>query len=123
MSADGLPVRSGPWAKTWLVENLGVDYFSHVRWVILSGPKADDEVMRHVGRLGRLDQLTLGETRVTDAGLAPIRGLTGLKMLAMGRNDAIEGPGLVNISGLANLRKLYFGGSKIDDADMVHLAR
>ena len=38
-----------------------------------------DAILAHVGRLRRLERLDAGTTRVTDAGLAQLRGLSELR--------------------------------------------
>ena len=40
---------------------------------------ADEKRWRHVGRLGHLESLELSGTAITDAGLAHLKGLTGLR--------------------------------------------
>jgi hypothetical protein len=72
-----------PWWPAWLVERVGVDYFGHVVAVGVGSTKGSDADLAQVGRLGRLEQLSLNGTSVTDSGMTHLKGLTGLKLLEL----------------------------------------
>jgi hypothetical protein len=114
-----------PWPK-WLVDAVGIDYLADVVGVQLSGydqrVRATDDLMTEVGKLDRLRELDLnGCERVTDAGLAHLRGLSRLRKLKL-MDSGIKGPGLVNLEGMAELRELELHNIPVTDADMAHLS-
>jgi hypothetical protein len=52
------PARGRPWAPRWLVDRVGIDYFGHVTLVNLVHRGSEVEsAIRHVSRLGRLQEL------------------------------------------------------------------
>jgi hypothetical protein len=74
-----------PWAPSWLVDLIGVDFFDRVTFVNLSqAPRLPDTVLAEVGRLNQLESLELaGNESVTDAGLVHLKGLTKLSHLGL----------------------------------------
>ena len=58
---DGNSIRGGkPWARRWLVDLIGTDYFGHVAAVdFLEASTATDATLAHVGPLTRLQWLTV----------------------------------------------------------------
>jgi hypothetical protein len=96
-----------PWPK-WLVDTVGVDYLADVSSVVFMGSlespdnpdRASDDLMREVGRLGRLKVLCLYDSnQVTDAGLAHIGQLSLLRSLVVNSHN-------VSDAGLGSLREL-----------------
>ena len=78
--------RSGkPRWPAWLIKQIGTDFFYRVKQVEFAGDRRDrvnDNLMARLGRLGDLERLNLRGCRsVTDAELAHLRGLTGLRDL------------------------------------------
>src|ERR1051325_10268438 len=68
----------------WLRAHLGDEWtrmFDEVREVYLRDTKATDDTLYYVGRLHSLKKLFLGNTSVTDAGVARLKGLTKLDQL------------------------------------------
>ena len=57
-----------PWEPNWLVNAIGVDYFAHASDAGLAATGADKDLAL-VGSLRTLVQVSLVESRVTDAGL------------------------------------------------------
>jgi hypothetical protein len=82
-----------PWWPAWLVERVGVDYFGHVASVGLSAPIGSDAELAHVGRLGRLEQLSLNGTSVTDSGMTRLKGLTQASSFSDSRPQKSPMPG------------------------------
>jgi hypothetical protein len=78
-----------PWPK-WLVGHLGVDYFGHVELAFL-GEHATDDTMAHLGRLPRLEGMTVRRgSGVTDAGVAHLRDLVELNTIDLnGSNETL----------------------------------
>ena len=70
--------------------------------------------------LERLRVLRLGETKVTDAGLAHLKALEGLRQLGL-RATEVTDAGLVHLKGLTQLQMLNLQGTKVTDAGLVHL--
>ncbi len=129
---DGKALRGGrPSTPRWLVDLVGVDYFSHVTKVsyILSGldaasagVDASDERMLEpwmqspVQRL-KLDALTPSEF---DAAMEHLKDFTELSDLSLRFTD-ITDAGLAHSKGLAKLSHLDLGFTRITDAGLVHL--
>jgi mono/diheme cytochrome c family protein len=64
--------------------------------------------------------LNLAGTKVTDAGLAPLAGLTNLRRLHL-EKTGITDAGLVHLKGLANLEYLNLYGTQVTDAGLANL--
>jgi uncharacterized protein (TIGR03067 family) len=58
-------------------------------------------------------------TRITNAGLVHLKGLTGLQELSL--PSQITDAGLMHLRGLPNLQTLYLPSSQITDAGLMHL--
>jgi internalin A len=120
---NGMPAQASlaPWRR-WLISILGPDLFEHVVAVDLSNPRAaDDVVMERVGKLERLEFLSLFNSSVTERGLARVRGLTGLKKLYL-HSTGIQGPALAHLERMVNLQDLFLPEVPVTDADVAHLA-
>src|SRR5438270_8632323 len=91
-----LPGSISPWRR-WLIAHLGPDFVGEPIALSLGwrGRLADDSLMAHVGRLGRLEYLSLSDTVVSDAGLAELQALTRLRELHL-QKTAVRGPGLIH---------------------------
>jgi Leucine-rich repeat (LRR) protein len=111
-----------PWAPSWLVDLIGVDFFDRVTLVNLSqAPRPPDSVLAEVGRLNQLEILELaGNASVTDAGLVHLKGLTNLSGLGL-NNTQITDAGLVHMKGLTKLSYLGLNGTQVTDAGLVRL--
>ncbi len=79
-----------------------------------------DERLRIVARLNELRFFQLGNTKVTDAGMESLRGLTLLIGLDLS-GTRITDKGLVNIEGLRQLQLLQLQHTTITDAGLEHL--
>ena len=60
-------------------------------------------------------------TKVTDAGLVHLKGLTSLQYLGISDNTKITDAGLVHLKGLTELQSLNLGLTKVTDAGLAHL--
>jgi internalin A len=114
-----LYVRGEPKAPRWLVDLIGVDYFGHGIWVWLS-PTETDAVIVEVGRLTRLESLSLSGSSVSDAGLAHLKGLTKLSVLELSGTHVTDA-GLEHLKGLTNLSELHIDGTEVTDAGLENL--
>jgi hypothetical protein len=115
------PGGTSPGPK-WLVGLIGVDFFADVTSVSIPGPQSD-AVLAHVGRLRRLERLDARATRVTDAGLAQLGGLSELRMLSCSGTPGLTDAGLAQLSGLGRLESLSIEGpTSIEGPGLAHLA-
>lgn len=64
--------------------------------------------------------LSLANTKVTDAGLANVVGMTNLKRLSL-EKTAITDAGLIHLKDLASLESLNLYGTQVSDAGLSHL--
>ena len=71
---------------------------------------------------GALVWLDLGETAVTDAGLAGLAAMKHLRRLQLD-HTAVTGAGLAHLAGLPQLESLNLVGTSLTDADVPALAR
>jgi hypothetical protein len=76
------PKGTRSWAPSWLIKDLGIDYFHHVTWVRIEDRHFDD---RDLGLLTaclpRIESLGIVGTSITNAGLIRLRGDRRLKGL------------------------------------------
>ncbi|MBM3978884.1 MAG: hypothetical protein FJ304_01105 [Planctomycetes bacterium] len=107
--------------------------------------ESNDDGMKHVKELAGLEQLVLGNTLVTDVGLAELKGLKKLKSLTVSgctrmsdkSTETIAGftdleylslpstiteKGVKNLVGLKKLTGLYIGGAVMTDAAIKDIA-
>ncbi len=94
--------------------------------VSLSGPLITDDSLKHLRALAGLAELTLYDSRVTDAGLAHLAGLKNLKKVVAGtffldETSRISGFGFQSLRG-SNICDLDLTGG-ITDAGMSAIAR
>jgi hypothetical protein len=85
------------------------------------GPVTDD-TLRQVGRFTELEELSLDGARVTDAGLASLRGLKALQRLNLARttlSDAAVG----HLKVLTGLRTIDLRGTRLTPAGASELRR
>ncbi len=79
------------------------------------------EGLEHVGRLRKLERLTLSDTTVTDADVQHLAGLSSLQSLGLS-DTPITDAGLVQLGGLRGLRGLYLNNTRITNAGLGHLS-
>ena len=113
-----LPKEKPPWPK-WLVDQVGVDYFSNVV-VVGFGGKASDVEMLHVEHLSRLEFQDLNFSSVTDAGLGHLKALKKLQYLPLA-HTALTDMGLGNLEGLTNLQGLNLDQTGVSDTGLDRL--
>ena len=107
-----------PWAPSWLVDLVGVDYFGQVRYVVLFDATLD--TIAATTRLSGLRRLGINGTALCDADLAPLRRLTNLEELVLGNAPATDA-GLAHLQGLSRLRKSVLDDSGITDKGLFQL--
>jgi Leucine-rich repeat (LRR) protein len=99
----------------------------NLRKLSLSTTIADDGAMPHLEGLAELRELNLFNVghflsgkRVTDAGLARLKGLTKLQVLLI-PNSGVTGKGLEHLKAMTDLRQLNLFCTPVDDAGLLHL--
>lgn len=114
---DGRSVPNGkPWAPRWLVDLIGIDYFSHVTQVrLVHPPELSDADMIHIAHLSQLEELDLHRSPVTDAQLNYLEGLTDLQSLIL-FHTAVGDAGMMHLQRLTRLRTLSIENTKVTDA-------
>jgi hypothetical protein len=78
-----------------------------------------DEGPKLVRELGRVVKVSFARTSVTDAGLAPLAGMTTIEYLDLSETK-VQGPGLANLRGMP-LWSLSLAGTPLNDAGMNQL--
>jgi Leucine-rich repeat (LRR) protein len=112
---------------TWLVDRLDPDFFGHVTQVSFGRNRLDgasgpiDDALSSVGQLGRLTDLTLIGSPVTDTGLAHLRGLSDLESLMLRGCTGFSDAGLVHLERMVSLKGLYLDDAKVTDTGLAHL--
>ncbi len=118
---NGKPIpNAGPWAPSWLVNYIGVDYFGNVVSASLREWGSDTELV-HLAQLTRLERLSfIGCIYVTDTGLANLKGLTGLRALDL-CHTGVGDAGLAHLKGLNRLENLTLDSSAFTDEGLANL--
>lgn len=81
-----------------------------------------DAAFQRLGLLSNLRWLDIGDTLITDEGLAFVRGLSRLKELSL-LNTQVGNNGLLHLEGMSSLRHLDLMGTKVNDAGFDRLSR
>ena len=74
--------------------------------VTLRGSKVTDAGLVHLKGLTNLNFLGISGARVTDSGLVHLKGLTSLHTLSLSYNNVTDA-GLVHLNGLTNLQTMW----------------
>jgi Flp pilus assembly protein TadD/Leucine-rich repeat (LRR) protein len=102
------------------LKELGIDP-GHLHALNLGGqPRVTDAELADLAGLKGLRQLSLDHTQVTDAGLKHLRGLTTLRELSLGSLPVTD-DGLKHLRGLTGLRKLNLFENKVGDVGLTDL--
>jgi hypothetical protein len=101
-------------------ENLPKGDFQLVGIDLLRATRVRDAGLAHLEGLTNLSYLELGAARVRDAGLAHLKGLTKLSYLSLGGTQ-VNDAGLAHLKGLANLTLLGLQHVPVSDAGLAHL--
>ena len=110
-----------PYGPASLRKVLGDEYFTEVNSASFDPATADPD-LDNLPRLAQLQELSLGFTRITDAGLDRVKGLTQLRKLSL-RYTNVTDAGLEQLKGLAGLQSLWLDRTKITDAGLNQLER
>jgi hypothetical protein len=108
------------WCPAWIVNLIGLDFLGHVTSVGLDG-QAFDSALEYVGRLVRLERLSVSSSPITDVGLRHLRGLSGLRELHL-HGTRISDCGLAHLEPLTRLEFLSLVDTNVSDAGLVRLS-
>ncbi len=92
-----------------------------VRFLRFSKSIVTDEHLKHLQPFKKLDYLAVICPKVSDAGVANVRGLTNLDTLYLSHTQLTD-KGLAALTQLEKLERLYLTDTRITDAGFVHLA-
>ncbi|MBA2368359.1 MAG: hypothetical protein H0V82_04960 [Candidatus Protochlamydia sp.] len=99
-----------------------IEHCPNLCHLFIKSNKVSDQGLAHLKGLSALQTLSLdGCTKITDAGLAHINGLSGLKTLNLNKCRKITDAGLAHLSKLSALQKLNLKECTITDADLAPL--
>lgn len=101
---------SQPSVPKWLLDTLGVDYFSAVTWVELSNMSKQVSDVTPLASLAKLKKLRLFNTQVND--VTPLAGLTNLEILVLSDTQVSN---VTPLAGLTNLEFLMLDDTQISD--------
>ncbi len=93
---------------------------THLQVLILGDTRISNAGVAHLQDLTNLQRLDLGTTDITDAGLMHLKGMNQLTRLELYRTT-IGDAGLAHLSGLSELRVLGLEGTRVGDAGLAHL--
>ncbi len=112
---------SSPGPK-WLTELLGNEFFTDVYCVTVDDPKATNETIALIAKLPGVEGVNLtSRTGITDVGLvhfAEMHNVDGVKLVS----DRITGSGLVHLTSLKRLKRLWASRWITDDA-LEHISK
>jgi hypothetical protein len=98
--------------------------FPRLRFLHLNGSQATDRTMDVVAGLNDLEELTMDNARVTDAGIAKLKGLKKLRALRIETDSGklpIGDTGMAHLKSLTRLEHLILGEAEITDAGLAEL--
>jgi YD repeat-containing protein len=96
------------------------DLYYSADWQVLEERVGPDVRAQNVQAQNVWSPVYLVGTKVTDAGLPYLQGLTKLKKLDL-YGTKVTDAGLARLKGLSGLEKLSLGGTKVTDASLAHL--
>jgi Leucine Rich repeat len=113
-----------PPGQSWIHKWLGPDYFQTVERVLLQRDDNGDDLMEHVGKLEGLRTISITGTKITDAGIAHLAGLSRLRVVYLQWDIHLTGACLVHLRDkkeLTRMTTLNLSGTSITDQGLVHL--
>jgi hypothetical protein len=97
-----------------------------VEYLEINGPDAPDDALAGLPVLRDLRNLSLRDTRISDAALQHLRELPELERVELGHTDnqgtGIQGDGLKHLQTLPKLQYLFLTKTDVDDAAMAHVS-
>jgi hypothetical protein len=116
---EGFGFMGNAWADAtmsrpqWFASVIGVNNYSHVTHVSLDY-RATDFDLGHIGRLDRLEWLSISSAPISDIGLGNLRHLKNLRVLYLHGTGITDG-GLAQLRGLRRLEHLTLLYTRITD--------
>ena len=107
--------------QSWIQQWLGQDYFQTVEQVILQREDIGDDVMEQVGKLDGLRCINITGTRITDAGIAHLAGLSRLRTAYFQWDGHLTGACLVHLRDKKELTWLGVFTPGLRDDDLKHI--
>lgn len=86
----------------------------HISGLVLNGGKITDAGLAHLRRLRGLKHITVEGSEITDAGLAHLREMTGMKHLSFNHTKLTDA-GLKHLAGFRQLERLGLAGTQVTD--------
>jgi hypothetical protein len=104
-----------------------IESLVHLKVFLLGTTEVTDRGLASISKLKQLEQLWLFDARVTHSGLNQLNNLAHLQVLSVGIRLAVQPrTGIdeltLDLSGLQNLKNLFWAGLSLQDADMAFLA-
>jgi uncharacterized protein (TIGR02996 family) len=90
--------------------------------ITLHGRGIDDDQLTHLPGMKQLRGLEITEARITDAGMALLAPLVGLKRLSLIECPQVSDAGLAPLAGMSGLERLELASSEITDTGIAHFA-
>jgi hypothetical protein len=109
-----------PPGPAWLRAAVGKEFFEDVVMIDLKGKPITDRDLEELKKLPRLENVNLGKTRVTGAGMIHLAGLKNIKCLSLW-DTQVNDDGLRNLAALTKLRVLILDGTRVTDSGLKHL--
>jgi hypothetical protein len=110
---------------TWLLDQLGVDFFHDVTLVVIDVVPATDDILATLAQLPEVRYLAFFSARVTDQGLAHLQSLNKLQLLSIqAREDNaphLEDAAFSVLAKLPDLRDLEIQGENLSDHGLDYL--
>ena len=91
-----------------------LDESDEISLIDLGGTKITDADLVNLKGMTSLKSLTLKGTKISDTGLEHLKGLTRLKILNLD-NTNVSDTGLEHLKGLSSLKWLYLDNTKVTD--------
>jgi hypothetical protein len=105
----------------WLRRLIGDEYFQDVVCVHLHETEVTDGDLQAIGKLSKLELLSLNKTSVSDKGLEQLNGLHRLDYLGL-MGTPVTSEGLVCLKNMRQLTQLILSDAQgVDDAALAHM--
>ncbi|QKZ12125.1 c-type cytochrome domain-containing protein [Spirosoma sp. KUDC1026] len=118
LEVSAVNVRSFTDAQAAELTKLG----EQIVWLKLGETNLSDAGLAQIGKLKNLQKLHLEQTKVTDAGLKYLTDLTNLEYLNL-YGTSITDAGLVQLSGLKSLKTVYLWQTKVTPSGIATLQK
>jgi hypothetical protein len=111
---------SEPFVITSLRRWFPAVYFDEIMGVYLAATRITDAELAQLQGLTSLRRLELDGTQITDPGLVHLQRLTGLQELYLA-NTQVTDAGLAHLQEMTSLQGLWLNDTQVTDAGLIHL--